>query len=153
MELNENNVVGVVGGEAAVQQPGGGQDVAEILTEIRDMTKKELLFQKIASGALVCLVIAVVLIGVNVIPKVVVAVQNVNKVAGVALDSLDEINIMVSEVTETSENMNKVIEDNAVPLSEAVTRMSEVDYEGLNEAITDLQDAVGPLANFFNRFK
>ena len=152
MESNENNAVQVTGEEVAVQ-PTEGQDVVEMLSEIREMTKKELLFQKISSAAIVCFVIAFLVIAVNIIPKVVLAIQNVNEVAGVALDSLDEINIMVSEVTETSENMNKVIEDNAVPLSDAVNNMSKVDYEGLNKAIQDLQDTVGPMASFFSKFR
>ena len=32
-------------------------------------------------------------------------------------------------------------------------KMNDIDFEGLNKAIQDLQDAVGPFATFMNKFK
>ncbi|WP_024865338.1 hypothetical protein [Butyrivibrio sp. FCS014] len=151
MDTNNNEVV--IAAEEAAIQPASDHEVVDMLTEIRDMTKRELIWQRISSSAVLILVITLIIVGVNVIPKVVVAVQNVSQVAEVAIDSLHEIDIMVSDVTNTSQNVNKVIEDNAVPLADAVDNMSNVDYEGLNKAIADLQDTVGPMANFFNRFR
>ena len=60
---------------------------------------------------------------------------------------------MVSEMTTASKNLNELVNENAGPLTEAVKNMSNVDFDGLNKAITDLQDTVGPMANFFNRFR
>ena len=151
MDLNNNDVVAVA--EEVAAQPSGDQEVVDILTEIRDMTKRELIWQRVSSSALLVLVLALIIIGVNVIPKAVVAIQNVSEVAQVAIDSLHEIDVMVSDVTNTSQNVNKVIEDNAVPLSDAVNNMSNVDFDGLNKAIADLQDTVGPMASFFNKFR
>ena len=151
MDLNNNDAVAVA--EEVAAQPAGDHEVVEMLTEIRDMTRKELIWQRVSSSALLVLVLALIIIGVNVIPKAVVAIQNVSEVAQVAIDSLHEIDVMVSDVTNTSRNVNKVIEDNAVPLSDAVDNMSNVDFEGLNEAIADLKDTIGPMASFFNKFR
>ncbi len=151
MDLNNNDAVAVA--EEVAAQPAGDHEVVDMLTEIRDMTKKELIWQRVSSSALLVLVLALIIIGVNVIPKAVVAIQNVSEVAQVAIDSLHEIDVMVSDVTNTSQNVNKVIEDNAVPLSDAVNNMSNVDFDGLNKAIADLQDTVGPMASFFNKFR
>ncbi|MCR5157457.1 MAG: hypothetical protein K6C96_12345 [Butyrivibrio sp.] len=151
MDLNNNDAVAVA--EEVAAQPACDHEVVDMLTEIRDMTKKELIWQRVSSSALLVLVLALIIIGVNVIPKAVVAIQNVSEVAQVAIDSLHEIDVMVSDVTNTSQNVNKVIEDNAVPLSDAVNNMSNVDFDGLNKAIADLQDTVGPMASFFNKFR
>ena len=56
-------------------------------------------------------------------------------------------------MTDASNNLNQLVNDNTEPLTQAVNNMAGIDFEGLNQAITDLQGAVGPLANFFGRFK
>lgn len=63
------------------------------------------------------------------------------------------INLMTAELTETSTNVNKLLGENSDAMAEAVKKLSEIDYEGLNKAINDLQDAVGPLASFLGRFR
>ena len=144
--MNENGAM-----TAQVEAPKPSE--LELLTEIRDMTKKELIWQRISSSAMVIICVTLFIICINLIPKVVGVIENINEVADVAVNSMHEIDLMISDVRSTNENVNKVIEDNAVPLSEAVDSMSKVDYEGLNQAITDLQDTVGPMATFFKRFQ
>ena len=48
--------------------------------------------------------------------------------------------------------MNTKLTENAQSLTDAVEKMNSIDFEGLNKAIQDLQDAVGPFASFMNRF-
>ena len=47
--------------------------------------------------------------------------------------------------------MNKLVDDNGSNLAAAVKSLSEIDFEGLNKAITDLQDAVGPMASLMKK--
>ena len=60
---------------------------------------------------------------------------------------------MSNEVTSVSEGLNDFIIENAQTLTDAAQDISNIDFEGLNKAIQDLQDAVGPFANLMNRWK
>ena len=40
-----------------------------------------------------------------------------------------------------------------VEMEVSFDEMTKVDFDGLNKAIKDLQDAVSPVANFFNKFR
>ena len=60
---------------------------------------------------------------------------------------------MSESITATSTNLNTFITDNSQMLTDAVTNMNSIDYDKLNQAITDLQTAVEPFANFMSRFK
>ena len=42
--------------------------------------------------------------------------------------------------------MNDLIVNNAGTLTESVEKLSNLDIDGLNQGIQDLQDALGPLA-------
>jgi len=46
-----------------------------------------------------------------------------------------------------------MLTDNSQSLTDAVEKMNNIDFEGLNKAIQDLQDAVGPFANLMKKFK
>ena len=41
----------------------------------------------------------------------------------------------------------------AKKMSPLVNALTEIDFDGLNQAIKDLQDAVGPLASFMSKFR
>ena len=47
--------------------------------------------------------------------------------------------------------IKEFVDDNGENLAAAVKSLSEIDFEGLNKAITDLQDAVGPLASLMKK--
>ena len=154
MDSKDNSTMQVAGAEAqAAVQQSGDQEVVKLLTEIRDMTKRDLILQRINSGAILCICIAFLFVVVNLIPKLMVTIDHINEVATVATNSMHEIDLMVTDMTEASANINKLVKDNAEPLSSAVTNMSNVDFDGLNKAIEDLQATVGPLASFFGRFQ
>ena len=68
-------------------------------------------------------------------------------------EAISNISAMSSEVTEVSHGLNVFITQNAETLTDAAKDISEIDFEGLNTAIRDLQDAVGPFAKMMNRFK
>lgn len=67
--------------------------------------------------------------------------------------AISNISAMSDEVTQVSKSLNGFVTDNAQTLTDAATDISNIDFEGLNGAIRDLQDAVGPFAKMMNRFK
>ncbi len=124
----------------------------QLLTEIRDLQKKKLFWQRIASCAITFVAAVVILSAMILVPKANKALVEVNQAAGDAQTSLSDIDVMVDSITKASENLNTLVEENGETLAEAVKNLSEVDYDGLNKAIVDLQDAVGPMAEFMKKF-
>ncbi len=121
--------------------------------EIYNMTKKQLAWQRFSTLCIFGIFLVVLVAAMIVLPKVNSTLTHADEVATNAVDTLGEIDKAVAEISESNANLNQLIEENSDPLSESVKRLSEVDYEGLNQAIADFQDAVGPMAAFFNKFK
>ena len=59
-----------------------------------------------------------------------------------ALSTLRSVETMV-------QNTNALIEENAQGLTDTVTQISRIDFEGLNDSIQDLQDIISPIARLF----
>lgn len=125
----------------------------EILLEIKNLTKKKLFWQKIATCCIAAIAAIVLVTMVIVIPQLEATLNHINDTAIKAQDSLNEANTMITSITEASENFDSLVAKNGEGLTSAVESMSEIDFEGLNEAIKDLQDAIGPLAAFMSKFR
>ncbi|WP_022775610.1 hypothetical protein [Butyrivibrio sp. AE2015] len=125
----------------------------EILAEIRNLTKKKLFWQKIGTCCIAAIAVIVLVTMVIVIPQLEATLNHINDTAIKAQDSLNEANTMITSITEASENFDSLVAKNGEGLTNAVESMSNIDFEGLNEAIKDLQDAIGPLAAFMSKFR
>ena len=120
--------------------------------ELVKLAKKQLFYQRISSvciaGMFAVLICAVIIL----VPRVSATLENINSVAAKAEVSLENIDTMAKSMADASDNLDKLVADNAEGLSTAVKSISEVDFEGLNKAIQDLQDTVKPLATFMRGF-
>ena len=125
----------------------------ELLKEIRNLTKKKLFWQKISTCCIAAIAGIVLVTMVIVIPQLEATLNHINDTAIKAQDSLNEANTMITSITEASENFDSLVAKNGEGLTSAVESMSKIDFEGLNEAIKDLQDAIGPLAAFMSKFR
>ena len=125
----------------------------ELLIEIRNITKKKLFWQKISTCCIAAITGIVLVTMVIVIPQLEATLNHINDTAIKAQDSLNEANTMITSITEASENFDSLVAKNGEGLTSAVESMSKIDFEGLNEAIKDLQDAIGPLAAFMSKFR
>ncbi len=56
-------------------------------------------------------------------------------------------------MSNSAANFDKLLSENSKELTESIKEISEIDFDGLNKAIKDLQDAVGPMASFMNKFR
>ncbi|MCR4903233.1 MAG: hypothetical protein K6A23_10255 [Butyrivibrio sp.] len=136
---------------------------SKVLEEIRKACSREAFYSRLTAVFVGGLFLVVAISLVLIVPKAIYALNNANSLiddtnklvleTNAAVDELSEITgeleTMVDSVTSASNNMNKLVEDNAEDLTQAVQNMSEIDFEGLNKAIADLQTAVGPLAKLF----
>ncbi len=121
--------------------------------EMLRVDKKHLFWQRVSAFAVTAMLITVLVAALLLIPEIIKTLNTVNRVAEEVETSIEGVDAMVAEMTATSANLNKVVDENAKVLNDTVTDISNIDFEGLNQAIQDLQDAVGPMASFFNKFK
>ncbi len=125
----------------------------QTMTAMLVVAKKQLFLQRITTLATVGIFVVVLVAMIVLVPKVTMTLTNIDQMVADASSSVENINAMVAEMTEASKNLNQLVNDNTEPLTQAVNNMAGIDFEGLNKAITDLQATVGPMAQFFSRFR
>ena len=69
------------------------------------------------------------------------------------VDNTDAVEEALKGVNSAIENVNKVIDENADSVNDALTNFNDIDFDSLNKAIRDLSSVIEPLANFANMFK
>lgn len=128
-------------------------DKEQAMAAMLIVAKKQLFLQRITTLATVGIFVVVLVAMIVLVPKVTMTLTNIDQMVADASSSVENINAMVAEMTEASKNLNQLVNDNTEPLTQAVNNMVGIDFEGLNKAITDLQATVGPMAQFFSRFR
>ena len=135
------------------------KDAKEILKELLEFEKREARYQKFTSILIFCLVVIMGIVSFMIVPVAVETLKTANTTIVMAQDALskisaemDNINNMVSSITATSNNVNSMVEANSQDLTNAVKDLSSINFEGLNQAINDLQAAVGPFAKMTRLF-
>ncbi len=135
------------------------KEATELLKELLEFEKKEAKYQKATSIFIFLLVVIMGIVSFMIVPVAVTTLTTANETIVMAQDALskinqemDSINTMTSSITATSDNMNNMVIENSEQLTQAVKNISDIDFEGLNKAINDLQAAVGPLAKLSNIF-
>ncbi len=135
-------------------------DNKALLAQIRDMQKKSLMWKQISAIGVLGIFAAISISMIILIPIVMKAVttatntlEHIDSIVTQADETLDDVNAMVSEMTTASTNLNKLVDDNAQELTDAVNNIANIDFEGLNDAINDLKNTVGPMASFFSKFR
>ena len=121
--------------------------------EMLKVDKKHLFWQRLSALAVVATFLVVLVVAMILVPQVLATLDNINRVAKDAESAVANVDTMVLEMTDASKNLNRLVGDNSEALNEAITNMANVDYDGLNKAIKDLQDTVGPMASFFSKFR
>lgn len=121
--------------------------------EMLKVDKKHLFWQRLSALAVVATFLVVLVVAMILVPQVLATLDNINRVAKDAESAVANVDTMVLEMTDASKNLNQLVGDNSEALNEAITNMANVDYDGLNKAVKDLQDTVGPMASFFSKFR
>ncbi len=151
-ELNNaevKEVVDATSGSGGQSMPGGVDPMAQMMA----IGKKQLFWQRVMAVVTAGIFLVIAICAYILIPKITTTIGNIDNAVADAQNSIKNIDVMVDSVTEASDNLNKMVDENADNLNDAMAKLSSVDFDGLNKAITDLQDAVGPMASFFNKFR
>ena len=151
----------VVQEQSSVKESVGQMETSqESMDKMLERMNKQLFYTRILAVAALGLFLVFFLSAVIVVPRVCGTLKQVNSLAENATGTLEAANQALSEVSEmsgeitgVSTQLSEFITENAQTLSDAATDISEIDFEGLNQAIQDLQDAVGPFANLMNSFR
>ncbi|MCR4763410.1 MAG: hypothetical protein K5696_07750 [Lachnospiraceae bacterium] len=131
------------GDSSAVERP-----VAELLLEV---SRRQLFYARLAAIFTGALLVVTTIVALILVPRVTATLEHANILLTNAGDSLEELDEMSESLTQTSEAFNKLVGDNADTLTDSVNKLSSIDFEGINTAIDELHEAVGPLAEAMNK--
>ncbi len=123
------------------------------MEQLLNLTKKRLMLQRISTACIAAMLLVVLIVTVTIVPKAVNVITHFTEVAIKAEDSLKQVDEMSTSIKKTSDNVDKLVKENSTQLNDAVQKLADVDYDGLNQAIKDLQETMGPMANFMSRFR
>lgn len=119
--------------------------VLELLEDMKKSNQKNLMYQRISTVLLLIFVVAVLMV----IPSVFSTLNS----AKTTLDHMDqaitEMETALGAVEGLAEDAGKAMEG----VDAALQNVNSIDFETLNQAITDLRDVVEPMANFFGKFR
>ena len=151
---NENKEV------AATSQVSIQNEKEDYLKKLYENSEKELKLKKITTFSLVGIFVVIQISALVLVPSAKRTINEIHSVAQKAGDTvekangtIDDISGMATKLQESADNMNGFINDNSETVTDSLKKISEIDFEGLNKGIKDLQDAVGPMASFMSRFK
>lgn len=138
--------------------------------KIEDMTDHELLVlmakksaatardQKLTMIACAALGVIFAVALVILVPKAIITLNQVNDLTDQANESLAEVDGLVSTADTTLQdidtmvnNANGIVLDNSENITAAVEKLSNIDFEGLNESIEDLHAIIEPIAKLFGK--
>lgn len=125
----------------------------------QELLKKMLFYARIRTAVALVVAILLVLCGILIVPKVIGTINQANQIMEQATETISLANTAIESVTTMSQsitdmgtNMDTFITDNGESVEAVMTKLEEIDFEGLNTAIKDLGDVVEPLAKFFGKF-
>ena len=108
--------------------------------------RKLLRMTMISTLTSVALVIMMVVLFVTLVPKTSLMVDRIQ-------GALFQIDRLADDAQKLIDNTNKMVEDNTGTVTEIVKKLNEVRFDELNEAISDLNTAIHPLAEFAKLFE
>lgn len=120
----------------------------ELLTQILKQTKKEATFSKVIAFIMLGILLILLIATLIVVPR---ALSMITEIERTALDA----QAVVAQATETLGGLSATVEG-VEEMTESITKtgnalfdgIGKVNFDDLAQAITDLQDAIEPLANF-----
>ena len=132
----------------------------ELLKKISENSAKSLKYHRISAFCLIGILLVFLVSAIRIVPPAVAAIKEIHETATAVGDTVEQASALVTEldktakeIQKTSGSVNELVTENAQTLTDSLDKMSNIDFDGLNQGIKDLQDAVGPFANFMNKFR
>ncbi len=135
--------------EAAVNKIKGGKYADytqhDLLVELIKYEKRDAKRTGLVALSMMVIALVFVVSAIFVVPQVLNTLEQIQttlsegtSLAGKAEDSLEAMNDMIADV-------DKVLSDNTDAMEEAITKISDIDVDGLNDSISELREATSAL--------
>lgn len=125
----------------------------------QELLKKMLFYARIRTAAALVVALLLILCSILIVPKAIGTINQANQIMEQATETIsladtaiESVTTMSQSITDMGTNMDTFITDNGESVEAVMTKLEEIDFEGLNTAIKDLGDVVEPLAKFFGKF-
>ena len=135
------------------------ETTAAQMEKLIGLQRKTLRQTRITALAFLTLLIVTVLALAYALPKIMALASHADEVltttaelAAAVGDFVEETRPMIEDVSALVANANDLVLDNTEAVSDAVTKLNDIDIERLNEAIDGLATAVQPLARLGELF-
>ena len=113
-----------------------------LLETLEKLQKKHLFYQRIS-----CLLILVFVVAtLSILPSLF-------RTLSAAEEALDNANSVMLQAEDTLEDISDLVVVSEKQINDAMKNLNDIDFEGLNSAIADLEAVVAPLADFFGNFR
>lgn len=112
--------------------------------------RKQYRMSQLTSLVSIVILAVVLCISATLIPQVHTTLQSVNYM-------MEDLNVITDELASADleqmiNNVDQLVISSETSIQDALKQLNSLDIETLNQAIRNLNDAVAPLASFFNRF-
>ena len=160
--MNENKTT-----DTAATSPASTEatmsDVLTVLKDIQANEQREMNYAKKQARtsliiSVLCLILVVGLIGyaiplINKTSKLVDQVSDLTEDAHISVNDLNQItsDLAAIDIPGLFEEVDELVVNSQKSVDEAMANLNSVDFEGLNQAIADLEAIVSPLAKLLGR--
>lgn len=139
------------------------ETLAGLLRDIRDENVKEqkytkkLLHWMQLTMSIMMVVIIVLTFGIaSYVPKINQLIDEANTLVVSTEGVMDNLEVVTTELAKvdyegTINNVNGLVVDSQKSVNEAMEKITAIDFEGLNNAISDLESVISPLAKLFGK--
>ena len=129
------------------------QGIEEENAKQRAYLKKQLFYTKIFAGAMVLILVFVIMVVCTLLPQLMNTLNSATATLEKASITLDEVAAAVEDATDIMTDVDSLVTDSQTTMTTALDKINGIDIEGLNGAITDLEDVVEPMAKLMNTLK
>ena len=116
--------------------------------------KKQTMFVKMTFGLVAGIFLIFLVVAIMFVPKVTKILNDVEKTVAAADEAVVSLSKTADELAQADiagliSSTEALVKDSSVGVTQAISKMDDIDIDGLNSAIRDLESVVGPLANLF----
>ena len=129
------------------------QGIEEENAKQRAYLKKQLFYTKIFAGAMVLILVFVIMVVCTLLPQLMNTLNSATATLEKASITLDEVAAAVEDATDIMTDVDSLVTDSQTTMTTALDKINGIDIEGLNGAITDLEDVVESMAKLMNTLK
>ena len=137
------------------------QKLLQLLENIEKANRKQLIYtraQAVSSVISAALCIALLFIGIKVLPQLQETIEQAQSVLSNLESVTDELaksdlNALAKSIGSLVENVDGLVHITENGVVDAVGKINDIDFDALNDAISDLSAVVEPVAKFFKTFK